>query len=357
VVGDLLEHLADPQRLLDDLRSITMPAARIICCIPNMTHYSVFQKLISGDLSYEEMGLWDKTHLKFYSPSSAFKIFLDSGWLPNLVDQYRSEPQNNEFVSSLLQASTVLGIPTQTSLKNLGMYQMILDAKKFEPARPTIEDCSTLSVVVPVNREWQFNNNIMTSPGLKEINSEIIPVRNCSSAAEAFHTGKRAAKNPWILFLHQDVYVPKGSGNLLLKIIEEGPSELSPIGFCGLQLSEDSQINEAGLVIDRTALFKHEISGDPISADEFAILMHKNCAAEIDPNLGWHLWATDLFLQSYLNSETENGLLVNAPLFHNSLNDYSLPADFHVSAKKLLEKYPNLGKIETLCGTLTRSVS
>lgn len=354
VIGDLLEHLINPNKLLEELHLITTEEARIICCIPNMTHYSVIQKMLTGDISYEDMGLLDKTHLKFYSQSSAFKIFLDSGWLPNLVDQCRIEPSNDQFIQGLLHSAFSEGIPNKTSLRNLGMYQMIINAEKRVLSDLINSPNFNISVVVPVNRDWEFKNNILSSPGLKEINAEIIPVKNAKSSAEAFHAGKRLSKNPWILYLHQDVYVPKGSGKSLLQRISQGLDENVPIGFAGLQLSNTSLISEAGLVIDRTTLFKHKITSSAISADEFAILMHQKCIPIIDDTLGWHLWATDLFLQAFLNKNIGNGLLLDIPLFHNSLNDFSLPKEFHESTKKLLNKYPDLEKIETLCGTLSQ---
>jgi 2-polyprenyl-3-methyl-5-hydroxy-6-metoxy-1,4-benzoquinol methylase len=355
VIGDLIEHLNNPEKLLEDLHILATSNANIFCCLPNMTHYSVLQKFISGDILYEDMGLMDRTHVKFYSPGSAFKMFLDTGWLPNLNDQYRIEPPDDNFLRGILHSAKSMGIPSKTTLNNIGMYQMIIACSKVEKSQNFKSEVKNkLSVVIPVNRTWEFSNNILSSPGLKEINAEIIPVKNARSAAEAFEAGKNIATNPWILFLHQDVYVPKGSGNLLEFIINNKIETSAPIGFAGLELSNTSIIKEAGLVIDRTKLFQHASTGTAISADEFAILMHKDCIAKIDEDLAWHLWATDLFLQSYIDTSINKGFIARVPLFHNSVNDYSLPEDFHVSSKKLLQKYPYLNKIETLCGSILR---
>jgi len=83
VIGDLLEHLIDPRKMLSELLKFTHDESKVVACVPNMSHVSVVQRLISGDFTYDQMGLLDDTHLKLYSPSSLFKIFLDSGWLPN----------------------------------------------------------------------------------------------------------------------------------------------------------------------------------------------------------------------------------------------------------------------------------
>ena len=45
----------------------------------------------------------------------------------------------------------------------------------------------------------------------KEIDSEIIVVRNSISAADAFSKGSQKAYSYWLLFVHQDVHFPAGA--------------------------------------------------------------------------------------------------------------------------------------------------
>jgi hypothetical protein len=86
------------------------------------------------------------------------------------------------------------------------------------------------------------------------------------------------------------------------------------------------------------------------------VAIHRDCAVSIDEQLGWHLWATDLCLQALgLGQRKWVPRILQVPLFHNSLNDYSLPAAFHQSAERLLAKYPQWARISTLCGELTRA--
>ena len=57
--------------------------------------------------------------------------------------------------------------------------------------------------------------------------------------------------------------------------------------------------------------------------------------------------ATDLILAGSAPSK-----IVRVPLFHNSLNDGVLPKAYHVSAAYLRAKYPDVGPIESLCGSI-----
>lgn len=356
VIGDLLEHLINPEKLISELFSLTSIDGKIVCCLPNMSHISVIQKIISGDITYDEMGLLDKTHLRFFSQPSAFKLFLDGGWLPNLKDQYRTPMQETHFLQGVLYAAQSLGIPKNTTLKNLGLYQMIIECVKrvdinsFKTANP-----ATISVVVPVSRQWEFDENILKSPGLSEINAEIIPIFNATSAAEAYVSGRERARNDWVLFAHQDVYVPKGAGYALLSRLTAsslGDKPYPPIGFAGIDVPENLKLEKSGLVIDRNTLFSHMPSNNAISIDEFAVLIHKDAQVTIDPNLGWHTWGTDLCLQAFVRSDINHAKILDIPLFHNSLNDGTLPDVYLSSAKILKNKWPQFERIQTLCGAI-----
>ncbi len=358
VIGDLLEHLIHPDKLLDQLYRLTTPDAKIICCLPNMAHISVVQRLLCGDMSYDDMGLLDKTHLRLYSPSAAFKVFLDSGWLPHLRDQYRAEPGHSEFLERITQAAGALGIPAATAKRNLGMYQMILECIKWQPPMERVPHPDAgLSVIVPVNREWECELNIARSPGLREIQAEILYIKDAGSAADAYAIGRRQSKNSWCVMAHQDVYFPAGTGRALLSELdqlEQSSLTACPVGFAGLAVSPDSKVCYAGMVIDRATLFNHPGSRSAISIDEFAVALHRDSRVDIDPDLGWHAWATDLCLQALVDAGEPNAVILELPFFHNSLNAYALPESFHASAAVLLAKYPDMEKIHTLCGTLSR---
>lgn len=358
VIGDLLEHLRSPEAVLSALYDLSAPRAKIVCCLPNMGHLSVIERLVAGDISYDEMGLLDKTHSRFFSVSSAFKTFLDSGWLPNLQDQYRVDVTPCAFTNHILQAAMALGVPQNTATFNMGLYQMILVCEKWPMqllAKPTAPE--RFSVIVPVNRPWQFNLNIARSPGLKEVGAEIITVQGAASAAEAYATGASKAAHPWRLMVHQDVYFPTGTGFALAQALgnltQAGVTAL-PIGFAGLAGASDGSVSYAGQVVDRTHLFSHGPSQAAVSMDELAVVLHRDAAVRPDPTLGWHLWATDLCLQIQQVAQQPVGQLLEIPIFHNSTNDYNLPAAFHESARRLLDKYPHLSNIPTLCGLIER---
>jgi SAM-dependent methyltransferase len=360
VIGDLLEHLADPHAVLEALHDLSAPGARIVCCLPNMAHLSVIERLVAGDISYDAAGLLDRTHLRFYSPASAFKTFLDAGWLPHLQDEYRVDAAPTAFAARIVDAAMALGLPRDTAVRNLGLYQMILSCEKWPaPLFTASTRPARLSVIVPVNRPWQYELNIARSPGLQEIDAQIIPVQGATSAAEAFRIGAAKAVHPWRVMVHQDVYWPVGSGFAMSQQLgaqEQAGLAALPVGFAGLEAdpAQPGFVRQAGLVIDRLARFAHGRSTAAVSIDEFAVALHADCPFVPDASLGWHLWATDLCLQVQQRAGRAATQVIEVPLFHNSTNDYRLPPEFQASAQRLLERYPQLQRIPTLCGEIRR---
>lgn len=364
VIGDLLEHLRRPEAVLSTLYDLCAEGAHIICCLPNMAHLSVIQRLVVGDISYDENGLLDRTHSRFFSLASAFKTFLDAGWLPDLRDQYRVEAPDNAFAACIVDAAEALGLPRKTAMWNLGIYQMIIVCRKWPMhflARPSRS--VPFSVIVPTNRPWQYELNIARSPGLAEVQAEVIMVHGASSAADAYRSGAARASHAWRVMVHQDVYFPVGSGYALAQKLgaleQAGACEL-PVGFAGIENLTGAgerptgPLRRAGMVIDRHSLFAHGPSASAVSLDEFAVALHERCAVQIDARLGWHLWATDLCLQIRELAQQPIAQIIDVPLFHNSTNDFTLPSAFEASAAQLLAKYPKLARIPTLCGEIER---
>jgi len=358
VMGDLLEHLKQPEKLLENLARITTANASLACCVPNMGHVSVFERMLLGDLSYDDNGLLDRTHLRFLSCSSLFKMLLDAGWLPTLHDSYLVGHSQPALIEKLKEAARLLSVPPATAERLLSTYQMVVRCKK----RADVAGSSAgapLSVVVPVTNETQLHLDILKSPGLAELNPQVLLCRGAKSAAEALQWGIRQSAAPWLILCHQDVYFPKGTGQAIARSLSAVPgsdASRTILGFAGLtvkQSMDELELAKAGLLVDRVNLFDYPESTSAISIDEFAVVLHRDCKYRIDPRLGWHLWATDLCLQAIFDEQQRtHARVLRVPVFHNSLNDGTLPPAFYESARVLAAKYPQLGFIPTLCGNL-----
>lgn len=76
VFNDVLEHMIDPYIVLEKVKSKLSPNGVIVCSIPNVRHISVLRKLlINGQWKYEDAGILDRTHLRFFTKKSMVDMF------------------------------------------------------------------------------------------------------------------------------------------------------------------------------------------------------------------------------------------------------------------------------------------
>ncbi len=80
IFGDSLEHLRDPWRVLRRVHGLLSPGGTVCACIPNAQHWSLQARLCLGQFVYEESGLLDRTHLRWFTPSTMVTLFEDAGF-------------------------------------------------------------------------------------------------------------------------------------------------------------------------------------------------------------------------------------------------------------------------------------
>ncbi len=93
--GDILEHLKDPWSLLKSIKDILNPDGFIVASIPNIAHGSVRLALLEGKFEYQDMGLLDNTHLRFFTHSSVIQLFKDTGYCVQAEESVQCAVFNN----------------------------------------------------------------------------------------------------------------------------------------------------------------------------------------------------------------------------------------------------------------------
>lgn len=67
ICGDVLEHLRDPLRMLNDVRDRLAPEGVLVASFPNSGHWYFRWTVLRGRFPQHERGLFDGTHLRFYT--------------------------------------------------------------------------------------------------------------------------------------------------------------------------------------------------------------------------------------------------------------------------------------------------
>ncbi|MCU0729012.1 MAG: methyltransferase domain-containing protein [Sphingopyxis sp.] len=77
---DILEHLVDPWRMVELLHRHLKPGGIIVASIPNVQHYSVTWPLLRrGEWELQDIGVLDRTHLRFFVRTTAVRLMTSSG--------------------------------------------------------------------------------------------------------------------------------------------------------------------------------------------------------------------------------------------------------------------------------------
>lgn len=80
LLGDVLEHLRYPHSLLELVHGVLKPEGRILVSVPNVANVRVRFGLLFGHFRYEESGILDKTHLRFFTLAAARALLEQAGY-------------------------------------------------------------------------------------------------------------------------------------------------------------------------------------------------------------------------------------------------------------------------------------
>lgn len=129
VFGDVLEHLYDPWTVLRRVRKSLPAQAVVVACIPNAQHWSVQARLNSGLFRYEDAGLLDRTHIRWFTKATIVELFESSGF--RITDgraRIFSEPQRDKALAGIRQLAAAIGANAEEAANNAIPFQWVVRA-------------------------------------------------------------------------------------------------------------------------------------------------------------------------------------------------------------------------------------
>ncbi len=109
---DVLEHLIDPWTVTRQLSELLNPGGVIISSIPNVRYYKVSLNLLTkGHWRYEDSGVLDSTHLRFFTKETATEMITGAGLeISSIEPTAPMKPWRNKWILNKLSGGRLIDI-------------------------------------------------------------------------------------------------------------------------------------------------------------------------------------------------------------------------------------------------------
>ena len=124
IVSEVLEHLTDPWTTLARLTACLKPGGMVFASSPNVAYWGVIRNLVLGRFRYQETGLMDRTHLRWFTPESFRELFESAGVEIQAIRPMRSPGWKGQLLNAL----------TGNRFAHLFFAQMLVIGRRAQPA-------------------------------------------------------------------------------------------------------------------------------------------------------------------------------------------------------------------------------
>lgn len=114
----VVEHLQDPMRALRRWKTFLRKDGTLIVTTSNIAHWTMRMKILLGKFDYEEYGILDSTHLRFFTPKTFAELVESAGFS---ITHYSIDPVGGGYPKASYLLSKLF--------PNVFAYQMLIVAK------------------------------------------------------------------------------------------------------------------------------------------------------------------------------------------------------------------------------------
>jgi SAM-dependent methyltransferase/glycosyltransferase involved in cell wall biosynthesis len=147
VYGDVVEHLREPWGVVRRHAAALSDDGVMLFCIPNVENWVFVDRLLRGTWAYEEFGLLDSTHLRWFTLENMRQGLLECGLVLCDVHARVFNPEAAQaFVAAITPALQALGVDPAGYAQRAAPLQYVWRVRKA-PARPMTIGASMLAPV------------------------------------------------------------------------------------------------------------------------------------------------------------------------------------------------------------------
>ncbi|WP_313560620.1 methyltransferase domain-containing protein [Diaphorobacter nitroreducens] len=168
VFGDVLEHLVDPVSVLKQSSHFLNENGIVVASIPNIAHFAIRAMLLEGRWDYSDLGILDRTHLRFFTRATIIELFSDAGYKISKLNPVRlSAEQVNELCGMNLKSQNIKLVRENSADERGHDFQYIISAS------PIFESIDIKSK----NAHLQIEGGIRVLSLVPDPNSSIVDIR------------------------------------------------------------------------------------------------------------------------------------------------------------------------------------
>lgn len=149
VMADVLEHIANPESILKQLKILLKPNGKLIISTPNIAFASVRLALLKGEFNYVDSGILERTHLRFYTRETLLQLFSAIDLHPHSESHCLRNPLRSEI--DIVKFSLSPFLLNSLAKDGLASVYQFLYVLQTDPARDfEIETLGVKSYCLPI---------------------------------------------------------------------------------------------------------------------------------------------------------------------------------------------------------------
>jgi SAM-dependent methyltransferase len=214
IYGDVLEHTRDPWALLRRHAEALSPDGTVLVCMPNSDHWSFADRLLRGTWDYEAVGLFDRTHLRWFTWETTRQALTGAGLvtldvMPRIFDAEACDA----FVRTIEPGLVALGIDPAAYRERARPLQHVWRAARRSPARIHVR--STMLEHIGGVSHVRVVQPMRALAALPGVTVDIVP-------GLMLEAPPHAVDSPRIFVMHRPVLAGESGLEMLRALIDAG---------------------------------------------------------------------------------------------------------------------------------------